>query len=62
MASACKTPPAFDTDSKPYNRWIEEIKAWVELTELAKVKQGLALALSLPKKTAVMLETKYLVM
>ena len=50
MASAYKTPPAFDIDSKPYNRWIEEVKAWVELTDLAKVKQGLALALSLPEK------------
>ena len=50
MASAYKTPPAFDMDSKPYNHWIEEVKAWVELTDLAKAKQGLALALSLPEK------------
>ena len=50
MASAYKTPPAFDTDSKPCNRWIEKVKAWVELTDLAKAKQGLALALSLPEK------------
>ena len=50
MVSAYKTPPAFDIDSISYNCWIEEVKAWVELTELAKAKQSLALALSLPEK------------
>ena len=50
MASAYKMPPSFDTDSKPYNCWIEKVKALVELPEFAKAKQGLALALSLPEK------------
>ena len=62
MASAYKTPSAFDIDSKPSNLWIEEVKAWVELTDLAKAKQGLALALSLPEKDCRNIRDKYLVM
>ena len=40
MATAYKNPPAFDTDSKSCNHWIEEVKAWVEIPELAKAKQS----------------------
>ena len=50
MASAYKTPPAFDVESKSYSRWVEELKAWTELTDVKKDKQGLAVALSLPEK------------
>ena len=51
MASAqsYKVPPAF-TALKSYSRWIEEIKVWQALTDLDKKKQGLAIALSLPKE------------
>ena len=50
MASAYKTLPAFDVESKSYSRWVEELKAWTELTDVKKDKQGLAVALSLPEK------------
>eukprot|EP00112_Aurelia_sp_Birch-Aquarium-sp1_P025637 Seg862.2 transcript_id=Seg862.2/GoldUCD/mRNA.D3Y31 product="hypothetical protein" protein_id=Seg862.2/GoldUCD/D3Y31 len=50
MASAYKTPPAFDVESKSYSRWVEELKARTELTNVKKDKQGLAVALSLPEK------------
>ena len=50
MASAYKTPPAFDVESKSYSRWVEELKAWTDLTDVKKDKQGLAVALSLPEK------------
>ena len=50
MASAYKTPPAFDVESKSYKRWVEEMKAWTELTDVKKDKQGLVVALSLPEK------------
>ena len=50
MASAYKTPPSFDSVHKPYNRWVEEIKAWRELTDLDKKKQGIAIALTLPEQ------------
>ena len=42
-----KKPPAFG--DKPYERYIEEQKAWAFVTELAKEKQGLAVALSFPE-------------
>lgn len=43
-----RTPPTF-SESKPYNRWIDEIKVWQTVTELDKRKQGSAIALSLPE-------------
>ena len=41
-------PPAFG-DDKPYSRYVEELRAWTYVTNLAKKKQGLAVALSLPE-------------
>ncbi|KAG1673036.1 DNA polymerase epsilon subunit 2 [Nymphon striatum] len=52
-----KTPPAFN-DKKPYNRWVEEIKAWKELTDLEETKQGLAIALSLPEDDSTSIRDK----
>lgn len=49
MASNYKTPPAF-SEKKPYNRWVDEVKAWIALTDLDVKKQGLAIALSLPEE------------
>ena len=49
MAAAYRTPPVFDIDNTPYSRWIEEINAWKELTDLTENKHGLAVALSLPE-------------
>ena len=46
-----KTPPVF-SEAKPYARWIEEVKAWQEVTALAKEKHGLAIALTLPEQGA----------
>ena len=48
MAVNFKTPPLF-SDKKPYSRWVEEVKAWTELTPITPDKQGLAIALSLPE-------------
>ncbi|KAK6184040.1 hypothetical protein SNE40_006584 [Patella caerulea] len=45
MGSAYKAPPPF-SDSKPYSRWIDEIKAWQCLTDLDESKQALAVALT----------------
>lgn len=33
----------------PYNRWVDEIKAWQALTNLEAKKRGIAIALSLPE-------------
>ena len=41
-------PPAFG-DGKPYTRYVEELRAWTYVTNLAKKKQGFAVALSLPE-------------
>lgn len=46
--SAYRTPPIF-TESKPYGRWVDEIKVWQSVTELEAKKQGPAIALSLPE-------------
>ena len=40
----CRKPPSFE--DKPYERYIEELKAWTFATDLSKEKQGLAVALS----------------
>ena len=39
-----KKPPSFE--DKPYEHYIEELKAWTFVTDLAKEKQGPAVALS----------------
>ena len=39
-----KKPPSFE--GKPYERYIEELKAWTFVTDLAKEKQAFAVALS----------------
>ena len=39
-----KKHPSFE--DKPYEHWIEELKAWTFVTDLLKGKQGLAMALS----------------
>ena len=41
-------PPAFG-DDKPYSRYVEELRAWTYVTNVAKKKQGVAVALSLPE-------------
>ena len=47
--SEYKNPPKFNSTSKPYKRYIEELQAWCIVTELDKNKRGLAVALSLPE-------------
>ena len=47
--SGFKNPPVFNSVSKPYERYKEELKAWCIITDVAKVKQGVAIALSLPE-------------
>ena len=42
----------FDSDLKPYERYIEELKAWCLVTDLPQQKQGVAIALSLPESDA----------
>ncbi len=42
------SPPAFK--SKNYERYCLELEAWGEVTELAKAKQEIAIALSLPEE------------
>ena len=34
---------------KPYDQYVEELRAWCIVTDLAKEKQGVAIALSLPE-------------
>ena len=34
---------------KPYERYIDKLKAWTFVTELAKEKQGFAVVLSFPE-------------
>ena len=34
-----KTPPIF-CESKPYNRWVDEVKVWQSITELEENKQA----------------------
>ena len=46
--SACKNPPEF-SPKKPYDRYVEELKAWCIITDLTKDKQGVAVELSLPE-------------
>lgn len=43
-----KTPPLF-SESKPYTRWVDEVRVWQIVTDLDETKQGPAIALSLPE-------------
>ena len=47
-----KSPPVFNSTSKLYDRYIEELKAWCIVTDLNKPKKDLAVALSLPESDA----------
>ena len=47
--SSYKNPPQFESTTKPYERYIEELKAWCMVTDLEEEKQGIATALSLPE-------------
>ena len=42
-------PPAFNGREKTFARWKVEIEMWSEVTDLAKNKMGIAVALSLPE-------------
>ena len=42
-------PPQFK--EKNYERYKLELQAWREITDIAKEKQGIAIALSLPEDT-----------
>ena len=44
-----KNPPEFNSQMKPYDRYIEELKGWCIVTELDKKKRGIAIALSMPE-------------
>ncbi|XP_057310466.1 uncharacterized protein LOC130648431 [Hydractinia symbiolongicarpus] len=50
-------PPVFN-DKKPYNRYVDELKAWTLLTDLEKQKQGIAVALSLPEEDSTQVRDK----
>ena len=45
-----KDPPQFNSETKPFARWKLEVETWAEVTEHAKEKRGMVLALSLPEK------------
>ena len=47
---ASKIPIPILTEEKSYERYKFELKCWLKLGELAKSKQGVAVALSLPEK------------
>ena len=40
-------PPAFNSREKAYERWKVETEMWSEVTDLAKNKMGIVVALSL---------------
>ena len=52
-----KTTPLI-SDKKPYSRWVEEVKAWTELTPITPDKQDLAIALSLPEDDSISIRDK----
>ena len=45
--SLYKNTPEFSSQ-KPYDQYVEELKAWCIITDLTKDKQGVAVELSLP--------------
>ena len=50
MASMRLNPPVFNREEKSFDRWKTEVTLWAEVTDVAKAKMGIAVALSLPKK------------
>ena len=53
-----KDPPQFNSETKPFARWKLEVETWVEVTEHAKEKRCMVLALSLPEKDLGDIRTK----
>ena len=49
LACFCLTS-LFKSEKEPSDRWLAEINAWRNTTDLEKTKQGLAIALSLPEE------------
>ena len=47
-----KNLPVFNSNLKPYEWYIEELKAWCLVTDLPKQKQGVAINLSLSESEA----------
>ena len=47
---AARVPIPILTDEKPYERFKVELTCWLKLDIVAKSKQGVAVALSLPEK------------
>ena len=47
-----ENPSVFESNTKLYDWYIEELKAWCLVTDLPKQKQGVAIALSLPESGA----------
>ena len=43
-----KTPPKFNTE-RPLERYVEEVKAWAEITSIPKASQGTLLMLNMPE-------------
>ena len=52
-------PPTFNKE-KNYERFKQELLAWKERTDLRQDKQGIAIALSLPKKMNLKYVKKFL--
>ena len=42
-------PPVFNREEKNFDRWKTEVTLWSEVTDVAKAKMGIAVALSLPE-------------
>ena len=57
MGSNYKAPPVFSSE-KPYSRYFDELEAWSFVTDLPKEKQGLVIALSLPKNDSTQIRDK----
>ena len=47
--SSYKNPPEFNGKLKPYDWYVEELRAWCIVPDLVKEKQGVAIAWSLPE-------------
>ena len=47
--SSYKNPQEFNIKLKPYDQYVEELRAWCIVTDLAKEKEGVAIAVSLPE-------------
>ena len=51
-------PPVFKSKSKPYELYRHELLAWSEITDLAKEKKGIAVALTLPEEDETQIREK----